>query len=239
MKKNRISTGIVGLDPLLEGGLPEGKSYLLTGDPGTGKTIICMQFVLKGLMEGENAIYITIDERPAEILEQAASLGWDLAPYVEKKQLLILDASAYFSSRMGGGKEKHTDIQKVVGDLNGYVKRMEAKRIVIDPVGPLILLRDSLSRIQDQTRILVHLLQSNMQTTNLLTTYSVPRIGETGPHGVEEYLVAGSMVLRMNRVNNHFVRTLVIEKMRSTAFELLQHEFSIVKGKGVVLQART
>ncbi|MGH7829412.1 MAG: RAD55 family ATPase, partial [Candidatus Binatia bacterium] len=53
MDKQRVSTGIPGLDPLIEGGFPAGKSYLITGESGTGKSIFCMQFVLKGLMEGE------------------------------------------------------------------------------------------------------------------------------------------------------------------------------------------
>ena len=75
MEKKRLSTGIAGLDPLIEGGLPEGKSYLITGESGTGKSILCMQFILKGLLDGEKAVYVAVDEKPADILEEAASLG--------------------------------------------------------------------------------------------------------------------------------------------------------------------
>jgi hypothetical protein len=52
----RISTGIPGLDPLLGGGLPACKSYLVTGEPGIGKSIFCMQFTLNGLMLGPNGL---------------------------------------------------------------------------------------------------------------------------------------------------------------------------------------
>lgn len=232
----RAASGIPGFDPLIEGGFPQGKTYLITGEPGTAKSIFCMQFVLQGLKEGEKAVYVAIDDKPADIIEQAGSLGWELAPYIEKKQLLILDASSYFGTRMGGGKDKTVDVQKVIVDLSGYVQRMEAKRVVIDPAGPLVLLRDSTSRIQDQARMLVHSLQTNLGTTNLLTTYSVPRIGEKSVHGIEEYLVAGTIVLEMVWMNNRFIRTIIIEKMRSTAMELGQYEFSIVKGEGIVVQ---
>lgn len=238
MEEKRVSTGIPELDAQIEGGLPEGKSYLVTGAPGTGKTILCIQFVYKALTQAEKAIYVSIDQKPAEIIEQAASLGWDFTNYIDKKQLIILDASPYFGSRVGAGKEKQVDIQKVVGDLGTYVQRMEATRVVIDPVGPLILLRESTSRIQDQARLLVLSLQSHMRTTNLLTCYAVPRVGEIGPHGVEEYLVSGTILLDMAWNSNKLIRTLLVEKMRTTAFDLTQHQFSIVREKGIVLQPR-
>lgn len=67
----RISTGIAGLDRLLHGGYIKGRSHLLTGATGTGKTIACLQFLMHGLKRGERAVYVTVDEQPAEILESA------------------------------------------------------------------------------------------------------------------------------------------------------------------------
>lgn len=234
MEKKRVSTGIPGLDPLIEGGLPQGKSYLITGESGTGKSIFCMQFVLKGLVEGEKAVYVAVDEKPADILEEAASLGWDLLKYIEQKNLLILDASPLFSARIGSGKEKEVDVQKTVGDLASYVKRMGASRVVIDPVGPLILSRDSSTPQQEHVRTLIHALQDNVGTTNLLTMYSIP--GVPGDSGVEEFLVAGVFVLSIAKVQNRMIRTLLVRKMRGTAIDLMEHQFNIVKEKGIVLK---
>jgi len=236
MGKKRLSTGIPGLDPLIEGGFPEGKSFLITGEAGTGKTIFCMQFILKGLMEGEKAVYVAVDEKPSDILEEAASLGWDLLKYVEQKNLLILDASPLFSSRMGSGKEKEVDVQKTVEDLASYVKRMGATRVVIDPVGPLILSRDSSSRAQEHVRTLVHSLQDTMETTNLLTSYAIPGVAGAGEGGVEEFLVAGAVILSVARLQNRLARTLLVRKMRGTAVDLMEHQFNIVKEKGIVLK---
>src|SRR5918995_4046881 len=229
IQTERISSGIIGLDQLIEGGFPKGRSILVTGEPGTGKTIFSLQFLLEGLAHGEKGIYVAADEGPLDVLEQAASLGWDLEHYTEKKELAILNAGTYLSSIGGGGKERQIDMHKAIGDLAGFVNRLEAKRLVLDPAGPFVLLRDTTTRIQDQTRLLIKLLRTMMPTTNILTSYAVPRTGEQTLHGVEEYLVAGAIVLEMIWKEGHLARSLVIEKMRCTNVKPAQHDFDIVK----------
>ena len=232
MEKKRIPTGILGLDPLIEGGFPAGKSYLVTGDPGSGKTIFCMQFIQQGLLEGEKTVYVAVDEKPADIVEGAASLGWDLKKYVDERKLLILDASPYFNARVGKGGG--VDVTKTVEDLANYVKRMEASRVVIDPVGPLISSHDNTGPVQDHVRMLVHSLQNYMGTTNLLSAYNFG--GNSGEQGVEEYLVAGVVALGVSRIQNRLTRTLMVRKMRGTAIDLMEHQFNITKGKGITLK---
>jgi KaiC/GvpD/RAD55 family RecA-like ATPase len=230
MKAKRTPTGIGELDSLIEGGLGKGKTYLVVGEPGTGKTVFGLQFLVSGLREKEKGLYVAIDEKPAEVIEQAASLGWNLAPYIASKDFLILDASAYFNTR-GDDQGKGIDVQKVLTDLNTYITRLGASRLVIDPVGPLLFSNDATTRALDQARKLFYGLQANTRTTNLLTTYSVER----NVRGIEEYLVSGTFVLEMKLVNSRFVRALTIEKMRSTAFEPAQYVFKIMPNRGIVL----
>jgi len=232
MKAKRIPTGVPEIDMLIEGGLRAGKTYLVVGEPGTGKTVFGLQYLVSGLMEKEKGLYVAIDEKPADVVEQAASLGWDLAPFIESKEFLILDASAYFSARVADGQGKNVDVQRVVTDLSNYITRMGAARVVIDPVGPLLFSRDSMSRVLDQARLLFYGLQANTNTTNLLTTYAVER----NVRGIEEYLVSGTFVLQMELVNGRFVRTVTIEKMRGTAMAPAQYVFNIVPDRGIVLQ---
>jgi len=236
LQTERVPTGIVGLDNLIEGGLPKGRSILVTGEPGTGKTIFALQFLVEGLKRGEKGIYVTADESPMDVLEQAASLGWDLEPRVDAKELAILNAGTYLSSLPGAGRERHVDVQKAVGDLAAFVNQVGAKRMVLDPAGPFVLLRDSAARIQDQTRLLIKLLRTSAQTTNVLTSYAVPRTGERSMHGIEEYLVAGAIVLEMIWKNESLVRTLIVEKMRCTDVKPVQLEFDITKQAGITLQ---
>lgn len=236
MTTERVPTGITGLDHLIEGGLPKGRSILVTGEPGTGKTILALQFLVDGLKKGEKGIYVTADESPIDVLEQAASLGWDLEPRVEAKEMAILNAATYLSGLPTAGKERQVDVQKAVGDLASFINQIGAKRLVLDPAGPFMHLRDSNARIQDQTRLLIKLLRSSTQTTNILTSYAVPRTGERSMHGIEEYLVAGALVLEMIWQGKRLARSLIVEKMRCTAVKPTQLEFDIVKGHGIIIQ---
>jgi len=73
-----VATGIVGLDDILYGGLPANHLYLITGDPGTGKTTIAMQFLLEGIRRGEKCLYITLSESKRDLEEVARSHGWSI-----------------------------------------------------------------------------------------------------------------------------------------------------------------
>ena len=235
MAKKRLATGIEGLDPLIEGGFLPAKSYLVTGDAGTGKTTACLQFLLKGLIDGERAVYVTVDEKPNDILESAVSLGWDLQRFIQEKRLVILDASPYFSGRAGTVRERDVDVQKIVSDLASHINRMKAQRLAIDPVAPLIRPDGSAVRAEEHARMLIQLLQSQLQTTNLLSSHSTGRVDHEAGGVVEEFLTAGVFVLRMIRLGERFVRTFWIKKMRGTAVEPNEYEFSIARGKGIVL----
>jgi circadian clock protein KaiC len=232
MDNRRVSTGIAGLDSQLIGGFIKGRSYVILGDAGTGKTTACLQFLLSGLKQGEKGLYITVDERPAEIIESAASLAWDFQSYTQDKRLVILDASPYFSGRAGTPSDKGADLQKIVSDLATYAKRIDASRLVIDPVTPIIL-SDSPSRVQDQARSFIHLLQSQLNTTNLFSGHYSSRASDP-TFGIEEFLVSGVFHLKTTPVDSRFARKLTIKKMRGTAVDPSEYWFAIISGKGIV-----
>jgi circadian clock protein KaiC len=231
----RVSTGIPGLDSLLEGGFLPGRCYLVSGDAGTGKTTLTVQFLLSGLRQEEKAVYVTVDERPAEILQSFSALDWDLQSYIDEKKLMILDAAPYFGARAAMAQEKAMDLQRIVADLAGYAKKLEASRLAIDPVTPLITTGASQTRAQEQARFLIHLLQSQLTTTNLLTSHLPSRGSPDTTSGIEEFLAAGVIVLRVDQVGKGFVRTLSVKKMRGTAVKPSEHPFTISKGNGLVL----
>ena len=235
IQTERVPTGVVGLDPLLEGGFPKGRSILITGEPGTGKTILALQFLREGIKRGEKGVFVTADESPMDVIEQAASLGWDFEPYVQNQQLAILNAAGHFNSLSSA--QRQIDMHKAVGDLAGFVNQFGAQRLVLDPASPFVLARDSAARIQNQTRSLIQRLRASLPTTNLLTSYAAPGTAERSVHGVEEYLVAGAIVLEMIWKGGDFARSLIVEKMRYTNIKPHQLEFDIVKGEGVVLSA--
>jgi circadian clock protein KaiC len=224
---------VVALDPLLEGGFPKGRSILITGDPGTGKTIFALQFLHAGLQQGENGVLVTADENPLDLLEQAASLGWDFETHLQNRQLAILNAAGLFSTATGA--ESIIDLSKAVGDLAEFAKQFGAQRLALDPASPFLLQHNSAAHLQARTRSLIQQLRAALSTTNLLTSYSAPHPDERSLHGIDEHLVAGAIVLEMIWQNGEFTRSLVVEKMRATNVKPHQLEFDIVKGEGITL----
>jgi len=235
MDLQRISTGIAGLDILLQGGYLRGRTYLVTGDTGTGKTIASLQFLLSGLKRGEKAVYVTVDERPGEILESAASFSWDLQPHIQEKSLVILDASPYFGARSASATEKGIDPQKIVADLGNYARRLSATLLIIDPITPLILPNDATSPSQDQARSLVQLIQTQLNTTNLFTAHLPKMTAQSTAHGIEQYLASGVLVFKSDQIDGKFNRTVTIKKMRGTPVEPGDFPFAILANDGIVL----
>jgi circadian clock protein KaiC len=84
---DRIKSGVPGFDGLVDGGFPKGFVVLLSGAPGTGKTIFGLHFLLDGIKSGEKCVYITYSQSPKDIRDQGAILGWDLSTleFVELK----------------------------------------------------------------------------------------------------------------------------------------------------------
>jgi len=91
----RVRTGIVNLDQMIGGGLPEGYCYLLLGGPGAGKTTFGVQYLVNGILnQSETGIYVTLDEPPFSVRNNMReNFGWDLPSLEDKMKLAIVDAS--------------------------------------------------------------------------------------------------------------------------------------------------
>ncbi len=235
LTRARTATGIEGLDALIEGGFQERKSYLICGEPGTGKTTFCLQFLLQGLRQDEGGVYVSIDEKPAHLIEDADALGWELTPFLDRQQLLILDASPYFTN-LRLGKEKEVDVRQIVADLNKHARTVGAKRLVIDPVAPLIFRTESQAGIMEYIRSLIFALDDNLGCTTLLTSHMATGSERLSQFGVEEFIVSGIVLLRIVRVQSRYIRTLFVRKMRGTAVDLSEYSFEIVRPRGIVLR---
>ncbi|MBK9539025.1 MAG: AAA family ATPase [Flavobacteriales bacterium] len=117
----KLSTGIAELDTMMGGGIPEGDSLLVAGASGTGKSILCTQFIAEGLRNGEAAIIAVFEERPAEYASRAASFGLDLhGPQAnDKLEILYL-------------RPLDLSVDEALFEIMQAVQRVGAKRLVID-----------------------------------------------------------------------------------------------------------
>jgi KaiC/GvpD/RAD55 family RecA-like ATPase len=116
----RTTIGVDGIDALIEGGIPNGAAVLISGEPGTGKSVLCLQFLLAGIREGEPGVYASSD-LPGRIYETAASLGWDLRGAVEDGYARVIQLGAEPSREApapeGGDDEAASD--STPGDMAG------------------------------------------------------------------------------------------------------------------------
>ncbi len=231
----QLKTGIEGLDALLYGGIPKGRTCLISGEPGTGKTLFSLQFLLEGLQNGEKALYITIDEKPEHVLSDAESLGWVIQPYLDNGLLKILDVTSYFSTSKIGDFDG-IDINQIIEDIMAVVTSHGTQRLAVDPIAPLVFSGHSVTHVVEYIRRLIFMLETIPTCTTMLTSY-VP-VGSTkmSHHGIEEFAASGIILLRLVHLNHNVVRSIRVRKMRGTRIDLTEYSFEILPNRGLVLR---
>lgn len=226
---------MTGLDQLISGGFLRGKTFLIAGETGTGKTIFSLKFLLKGISDGEPGLYLPFDETIQGTIEGALTLGWDLEEPMRKNMLRILDVRPFFAEIV---REKFMAeiIKKVVGELKKHVDYMKAKRLVIDPVAPLMGEVVDVSWTRDYIRGFVAAVENFLGCTTIITS-EVPTGSQTlSRFGVEEFLSSGIIKLAIANVNNRSFRAIQIRKMRWTWIDLEQYVFDIRPIEGIVVK---
>lgn len=200
----RVTTGIPGLDELIEGGLPRGSVTLISGGAGTGKTIFCSQFLLQGLEQGEQCLFVTLEEEPEEILGDVKEFGWDFTEYEENGQFKISYLNPFSDS---GGFSDH---------IMQYIEDIDADRVVIDSTSVMGMYDESPGKIRERLYNLIRTIRREGVTAIL--TAEIPRgdHDQISRYGVEEFVVDGVIVLRGLGVGGEMGRRLRIEKMRRT-----------------------
>lgn len=230
----RLKSGIEGFDQLVFGGLPSGRAYLVSGEPGTGKTLFSMQFLLEGLHNGEHCVFITIDEKPEHIIDDCTAIGWDLSTYLENGQLKIIDVTSFFSAAQF--KDGGLDGDGIIKQILSYVQNSEAKRLAIDPIAPLIFKEENFQNIVDYIRNLVFRLEEAGTCTSLLTSYVPVGSEKVSQHGVEEFAASGIILLRLSKANTKYIRSIRVRKARGTRIDLTEYSFEILPQRGLVLR---
>ncbi|AEC51715.1 hypothetical protein PNA2_0799 [Pyrococcus sp. NA2] len=230
----RVKTGIPGLDEILHGGIPERNVVLLSGGPGTGKTIFSQQFLWNGLKMGEPGIYVALEEHPVQIRQNMAQFGWDVREYEERGLFAMVDA---FTAGIGKSKEYEkyivhdlTDIREFIEVLRQAIRDINAKRVVIDSVTTLYINKPAMARsiILQLKRVLA----GTGCTSIFVSQISVGERGFGGP-GVE-HGVDGIIRLDLDEIDGELKRSLIVWKMRGTSHSMRRHPFEITD-KGITV----
>jgi len=220
----KIRTMIEGFDEITHGGIPIGRTTLASGTSGTGKTLVAVQFLYNGIKYFDYpGLFITFEESPYDIIQNAYSFGWNLQKLIDEGKLFILDASP------------DPDGQEVVGsfDLSALIERIQyaihkykAKLVSIDSVTAIFQQYDAASVVRREIFRLVARLKL-LKVTSIMTTERVDEYGQIARFGVEEFVSDNVVILRNVLEGERRRRTIEILKLRGTTHMKGEYPFTI------------
>jgi circadian clock protein KaiC len=220
----KAATGIQGLDEITGGGLPKGRPTLICGAAGCGKTMLAMEFLVRGAREfGEPGVFMSFEESAEDLAQNVASMGFDLASLAAQKRLLVDHVRVARSEIEETGE---FDLEGLFIRLGLAIDSIGAKRVVLDTLEVLFggfsntaILRAELRRLFDWLK--------QRKVTAIVT-------GERGDgrltrQGLEEYVSDCVILLDHRTVNQLTSRRLRIVKYRGTVHGTDEYPFLIGK----------
>ncbi|MCS7098402.1 MAG: KaiC domain-containing protein [Candidatus Methanomethyliaceae archaeon] len=230
MAIERLSFGISELDKMLAGGIPRGFFIAVTGEPGTGKTVLCIHFIAQGIKEGDKCIYVTTEESKESIITQAEQFGFAFSKAIKENKLIIIDA-------LMGMEEKWSIKSLTVEELVDKV--VEAKkclgygraRLVIDSLSAFWLDKPAMAR---RYSYFVKKVLAKWDFTILTTSQYSITTSEAFGWGIE-HIADGIIRFRRFVKEGMLKRYIIIEKMRQTPHSLRMYEINIQDGKGLII----
>ncbi|MFO7710227.1 MAG: ATPase domain-containing protein [Candidatus Woesearchaeota archaeon] len=245
---NRIPTRIKGFDELVQGGFPEHSIVLLSGSPGTGKSIFGMEYVYKGALHyGDVSMYVSFEQSPKDLREQAKQLGFSEIERLEQEGTVILSCipvndinkdSVYqiiTTAREAGAKRLVVDSLSALS-INAPVYASSEGMAMQDVVGNNTILSPPIIGDDIKKNFIYRFVSEvkNIPTTALLISEIPENASRLSSDGVSEFAADGVVVLKKNTIGEEVNRTLHLEKMRLTKIGAAMKEFDI--GDGFIVQ---
>ena len=233
----KAQTGIIGLDQITRGGLPRGRTTLLVGGPGSGKTILALQFLVRGARDGdEPGIFVAFEEASKRIVANAEGFGWQLAE-LRRKKLFFLDAQPLPDLIQSGS----FDLGGLLAALEVKTGEMKARRIVFDALDVVLeLLPEPVQKRREMYRLHEWLLARGL--TGVVTLRAggdeASAIGNQR-FGSMQFMVDCAVILNHSVVHGISQRNLRVQKYRGSGFDEDEAPFVIGKSGLEVAVART
>ncbi len=213
---DRCVTGIEGLDNILNGGVPRGNTVLVTGAVGTGKTSLCLEFLVHGALLGENSLYFSVTESADKLLKNIIPYDFFEENLVKEGRLHFIDMPAIYG-RLGLDKPEfdYEDIHILIDAVGGIVKELKIQRLAVDSITSVSYRLRSEEIIREFVLKLGSIL-SGLGCTTLLVSEISPTHERYSTYGVEEAIADGIVVMGNLERRGDLLRTLQVVKMRGT-----------------------
>ncbi len=222
MTVERISTGISGLDALIEGGFPKGFTILVAGNPGTGKTVLTAHYLYNGLVNNQNGLYVSFSEADYSFYNNTERFGMKFREFQKQNRFSFLDFSAVTQE----------GIQDALEEVLATIKETNAERIVIDSFSAIFQAFVN----PNEARIALHVVLGKMLRAQGVTTLvigEVPIGSVSIGSGIEEFVADGIIKMEHGNTNASPIIVKVI-KMRSTSIDREPH-ICVIKNDGMTI----
>ena len=213
----RAPVGIPGFDEIVGGGLPTGHSILILGEPGAGKTVFALQFLINGINRfDENGVYVSLFKNKQQCYDEAKSFGWDFEAAERQKKFMFIDASP-----MPGSDKTLTlitpdfTVSKLLATVKGAVEEIGAKRMVIDK---LSMLDYHFLNERERWRAILEIYLGLLEThATCLLLSDIRTMGSLFRRRFlpEEYLFQGTILMHTISAGRTMERTIQVEKLQS------------------------
>lgn len=232
MSIRKLVTGITAFDHISAGGLPYGRTTLISGSSGCGKTLFSAQFLAMGIqLFGQAGVFVTFEEQVESIRINLRTLNWDIDRWEKEGMWVFVDAA------------QKDDETLTVGpyDLSGFQVRLEraitrsnAKRVVLDSIGSVLTLLQEINTIRHEL-FKITMALGRLGATSIITTERTEEYGKVSRLGVEEFLADNVIILRNVLCDEKRRRTIEILKFRGSTHEKGENLFTIHSGQGIVI----
>jgi KaiC/GvpD/RAD55 family RecA-like ATPase len=248
-KGHRVATGIKGFDELVEGGFPAGSTVLLTGTPGTGKTIFGLEYIYNGITKfNERGLYVSFEQPVRAIIEQARRFGWDLEPLIENDSLAIEyipvshltpNTADLIIQKLAKEKRRrlvidslstlaiNAPIYTAVKDVS-LVDIMEEKAFFSPPIMGDYIVKRFIYKFVDSLRVMDHI------CTSMLISESSEKGEYLSRDTVSEFVADGVILVTFDPMGGEYSRNLIVRKMRNTKNDEDIHPLEI-SDKGMIV----
>jgi len=229
----KLETGIPGFDLITLGGLPKGRTTLVTGTAGSAKTVMAVQFLAEEIKsDGGGGVFVTFEESPEDIRNNMISLGWDIGAWEAAGRWAFVDASLL------PGREEIVsgpfDFSALVARLEHAIQRVGARRVAMDSLGAVFTQYEDRSLVRRELFRLASTLK-RIRVTAMLTAERTEEYGGIARYGVEEFVADNVIILRNILESEKRRRTIEILKFRGTMHQKGEYPFTIIPRQGVVV----
>jgi circadian clock protein KaiC len=231
MEITKIPTGIEGVDDVMRGGLPLGRTTLVAGSAGSAKTIFAVQFIRGGIADGEAGVFVTFEESPEDIRRNTASLGWDVETWEQEGRFAFVDVSPI--------PEQETifagdfDLGALMTRIEHAVRRTGATRVALDSLGAVFSHFDDSRIVRKELRRIASALRQ-MQVTAVMTAEREEEYGAIARFGIEEFVADNVVILRNVLDEENRRRTIEVLKFRGTPHMKGEYPFTIADERGMI-----